>query len=113
MNRELGDRAAYGELYCRYAPLVHGLLLARVGPDHVDDLVQEGFIKAMNRLAHLRKDDLFGGWIAVAARNYANDQYRRARKIQADDNQPDRNRGWRLLVRAWRTRRQEISRPTG
>ncbi|PYQ09990.1 MAG: RNA polymerase subunit sigma-70, partial [Acidobacteria bacterium] len=35
-----GDRAAFGELYSRYARMVHGILLARVPRREVDDLVQ-------------------------------------------------------------------------
>jgi hypothetical protein len=33
-----GDRTAFGRLYERYAPMVHGLLLARVPRADVDDL---------------------------------------------------------------------------
>ena len=38
-----GDRAAFGRLYDRYARMVHGVLLARVPVDEVDDLVQDFF----------------------------------------------------------------------
>jgi len=34
-----GDRAAYGQLYQRYAPMAHGVLLAVVAPDIADDLL--------------------------------------------------------------------------
>src|ERR1700733_8021361 len=77
-----GDRGAYGELYRRYAPMVHGILLARVSPDFADDLLQEVFLKAMTELARLREDGHFGGWIAVIARNRAADHYRQMREIQ-------------------------------
>jgi DNA-directed RNA polymerase specialized sigma24 family protein len=63
-----GDRVAYGELYQRYAPMVHGVLLARVAPDYVDDLLQEVFLKAMTQITHLQEDDHFGGWIAAISR---------------------------------------------
>ena len=36
-----GNRAAFGLLYDRYARMVHGILLSRVPPPEVDDLVQE------------------------------------------------------------------------
>jgi RNA polymerase sigma-70 factor (ECF subfamily) len=78
-----GDRVAYGELYQRYAPMVHGVLLARVAPGHVDDLLQEVFLKAMTQITHLREDDHFGGWIAAIARNRAADHYRQTREIQS------------------------------
>jgi RNA polymerase sigma-70 factor, ECF subfamily len=80
-----GDRVAYGELYQRYAPMVHGVLLARVAPDHVDDLLQEVFLKAMTQITHLREDDHFGGWIAAIARNLATDHYRQIREMQSPE----------------------------
>ncbi len=39
-----GDRTAFGCLYDRYARMVHGILLARVPPSEVDDLVQDVFL---------------------------------------------------------------------
>jgi RNA polymerase sigma-70 factor, ECF subfamily len=71
-----GDRAAFGELYRRYAAMVHGLLLARVPPDVADDLLQEVFLKAMLQLNQLRSDDHFGAWIAAIARHRAVDHQR-------------------------------------
>ena len=41
-----GDRGAFGELYVRYARMVHGILLARVPPGEAEDLVQEVFLSA-------------------------------------------------------------------
>ena len=35
-----GDRGAFGELYVRYARMVHGILLARVPAGDAEDLVQ-------------------------------------------------------------------------
>src|SRR5260370_22196979 len=49
-----GDRAAFGRLYDRYARMVHGILLARVPPREVDDLVQEVFLLALRQLHSLR-----------------------------------------------------------
>ncbi len=72
-----GDRDAYGRLYDRFAPMVHGLLLARVPRSDVDDLVQDVFLQAMRRLASLRDADAFGGWLAAIARNRARDHWRR------------------------------------
>lgn len=80
-----GNRGAYGELYRRYAPMVHGLLLARVAPEFADDLLQEVFLKAMSQLARLREDSHFGGWIAAIARNRAVDHYRQTREMQSSD----------------------------
>src|SRR5688572_8472477 len=48
---QAGDEAAFGALYDRYARVIHGLLLARVPRADVDDLVQDVFLSAWNRLA--------------------------------------------------------------
>jgi RNA polymerase sigma-70 factor (ECF subfamily) len=80
-----GERNAYGELYRRYSPMVHGILLARVTPDIADDLLQEVFLRAMTELARLRDDSHFGGWIAAIARNHAADHYRQMRETQSSE----------------------------
>ncbi len=72
-----GDRAAFGRLYDRYARMVHGILLSRVPPGEVDDLVQDVFLLALRRLHTLRETAAFGAWLATIARNRANDYYRR------------------------------------
>jgi RNA polymerase sigma-70 factor (ECF subfamily) len=73
-----GDRAAFGRLYDRYARMVHGILLARVPPREVDDLVQEVFLSAMRKLHTLRELSRFGAWLGTITRNRANDYYRKS-----------------------------------
>jgi len=73
-----GDRTAFGQLYQRYAPMVHGVLLAKVPTSTVDDLVQDVFIRALRRMTALRKCASFGAWLAAIARNLANDYHRRS-----------------------------------
>lgn len=73
-----GDRGAFGSLYDRYARMVHGILLARVPRAEVDDLVQEVFLHALQRLGGLREPRAFGGWLAVMTRHMATDHLRRA-----------------------------------
>jgi RNA polymerase sigma-70 factor (ECF subfamily) len=73
-----GDRSAFGELYRRYARMIHGVLLARVPYGDVDDLVQDVFLQAMERLDTLREAGAFRGWLATIARNRATDHLRRA-----------------------------------
>jgi RNA polymerase sigma-70 factor (ECF subfamily) len=73
-----GNRKAFGDLYDRYTRMVHGILLARVPPVEVDDLMQDVFLVALRRLPTLRQDGAFGGWLAMIARNRANDFYRRS-----------------------------------
>jgi len=72
-----GDRAAFGRLYDRYARMVHGILLSRVPPREVDDLVQEVFLSALRQLHALRDISRFGAWLATITRNRANDYFRR------------------------------------
>jgi RNA polymerase sigma-70 factor (ECF subfamily) len=72
-----GDRFAFGQLYDRYARMVHGILLARVPHAEVEDLVHDVFLLALNRLTQLRQPAAFGGWLAQIARNRANDFHRR------------------------------------
>ncbi len=84
-----GDRAAYGELYRRFAPIVHGVLLARAAPDVVNDLLQDVFLKAMMAIRHLREQDHFGAWLCAIARNCARDFYRDRREQQPPDGMID------------------------
>ncbi len=65
--------------------MVHGVLLARVAPGDVDDLLQDVFIRAMTELRRLRDEDHFGGWIAAIARNRAADWYRRSRETTGSE----------------------------
>jgi RNA polymerase sigma-70 factor, ECF subfamily len=78
-----GDRSAFGRLYERYGRVVHGILLARLPPPEVDDVVQEVFLTALQRLPDLRDPGAFGPWLAAIARNRAADQHRRRREHTA------------------------------
>jgi RNA polymerase sigma-70 factor (ECF subfamily) len=73
-----GDESAFTRLYDRYARVVHGVLLARVPRVDVDDLVQDVFLSAWQRLGTLRDPAAFGGWLAMIARNRATDSRRRS-----------------------------------
>lgn len=89
-----GDGAAFGELYAKYGRVVHGILLARVPPADVDDLVHDVFLHALRKLRSLRDGATFAGWLAVIARHRASDYHRRSREhveLQveiADENPP-------------------------
>jgi RNA polymerase sigma-70 factor, ECF subfamily len=74
-----GDRAAFGQLYARYARMVHGILLTRVPHYTVEDLVQDVFLQALPRLNSLRDVSRFGGWLAAIARNRAADFHRHSK----------------------------------
>jgi RNA polymerase sigma-70 factor (ECF subfamily) len=74
-----GDRSAFGALYQEYGRLVHGVLLAYVPFGDAQDLVQDVFVQAMERIGSLRDDEAFGGWLSTIARNRAKD-FHRSRK---------------------------------
>lgn len=85
------DRAAFAELYALYSRMVHGLLLARVTRTDVDDLVQDVFLQAMQRLPELREPQAFGGWLAAITRHRATDHFRRAAPTTAlPENLPEK-----------------------
>jgi len=88
-----GDRAAFGQLYHRYARMVHGILLARVPPREVDDLVQEVFLLALRQLHALRDVSRFGAWLGTITRNRANDYFRKAIPDEKATEPVDENHG--------------------
>lgn len=75
-----GDRDKYAGLYGLYAPLVHGILLARVPRGEAEDLVQDIFLHALKKLHTLRDLNAFGPWIGMIARNRAMDFHRKSRE---------------------------------
>jgi RNA polymerase sigma-70 factor (ECF subfamily) len=77
-----GDKEAFGELYKAFAPLVHGIMLARVPYDEVDDLAQEVFLSAFKNLHTLRDQTKVGAWLSMIARNRAIEFYRQARPTE-------------------------------
>ena len=74
-----GNQDSFGRLYELYAPLVHGILLARLPRSEVEDMVQDIFLHALRKLHTLRDPRAFGPWIAMIARNRAMDFHRRSR----------------------------------
>jgi RNA polymerase sigma-70 factor, ECF subfamily len=89
-----GDRAAFGELYRRYARTIHGVALAHVPYLEADDLVHDVFLVAMRKLDSLREPGAFAGWLITIARNRANDFHRRSRAteelpVEAGSSAPD------------------------
>lgn len=77
-----GDQDAFGELYGRYAAMVHGILLARVPRAEVDDLAQDVFLSAYKNLGSLRNSNAIGPWLAMITRNRAMEFYRREKKTE-------------------------------
>jgi RNA polymerase sigma-70 factor (ECF subfamily) len=97
-----GDEEAFGEFYKLFAPMVHGILLARLPRDEVDDIVQDVFIAAYKNLSSLRNDNAVGGWLAMITRNRATEFFRQSRQteelIEAPDTRGDlRSRAGEIL----------------
>src|SRR4051794_10461396 len=88
-----GDRGAFGELYSRYARMVHGILLARVPAPDAEDLVQDVFMSAMRQLRVLRTAAAFRGWLAAIARNRAIDYFRESKQRADFDERTGREHG--------------------
>ena len=90
-----GDPDAFGEIYRMFAPMVHGMVLARVPSNDVQDIVQDVFLAAYNNLDTLRDKNAIGAWLARIARNRAAEFYRQSRTTEelSDDltskNNPD------------------------
>lgn len=71
--------AEFPALYERYAPYVHAVLIAKLPPAEVEDVLQDVFCDAWRKIDQLEEPAAFPGWIAAIARHKAVDYYR-ARK---------------------------------
>jgi RNA polymerase sigma-70 factor, ECF subfamily len=76
-SAQSGDGDAFAELYQRFARMVHGVVLTRIARTEVDDVVQDVFMSAYERLETLREPAAFPGWLAAIARHRATDHGRR------------------------------------
>ncbi len=84
-----GDPLAFRELHDRYAPRLRRYLAGRVPESHVDDIVNETFLKAWRNLASFRYQGRdIAAWLYTIARNLVSDHYGRRRtthELPADD----------------------------
>lgn len=67
-----GDRSAFGRLCVRYERMVYSIALARLG-NHAEsqELCQEVFMHALEKLDQLREPECFGGWLRSMAQRMA------------------------------------------
>jgi RNA polymerase sigma-70 factor (ECF subfamily) len=82
-----GQRAAFGELVRRHGSAVRGLL-RRMGADAAmaDDLAQDAFLTAFERIAEFRGEGTFQGWVKrIGARMYVRRWRRGTRQALAED----------------------------
>ena len=83
---QAGDRSAFGELVRRHSPGVRGLL-RRMGaePSLADDVAQDAFLAAYERIAEFRGQGAFAGWVKrIAARLYIKRCKRQLRLSELD-----------------------------
>jgi RNA polymerase sigma-70 factor (ECF subfamily) len=81
-----GDRGAFAELYERFAPAVHGVLLAHAPAGEAHDLVQEVFLSALRSIETLEEPEAVGAWLFTIARNRARDVLKRTgRPVELDE----------------------------
>ena len=81
-----GDGAAFELIYRRYARAAYTLALRLCRrPDLAEDVVQEAFLKAMEKLTSYRGDAPFGAWLKRLVANSAIDRLRSERRwVDAD-----------------------------
>ena len=77
-----GDGRAFGRLYERFAPSVHGVLISMVPSQEAQDLVQEVFVRALRSIETLDDPARVGGWLATIARNVGRDAHRRREPVE-------------------------------
>lgn len=90
------DRAAFDELYRRYARPVLGLALRRLGDrDRAEEAVQETFAAIWRSARSYRPDRGPGGpWVYAVARNAIVDRFRaRGEPVAEPQDAPDESRG--------------------
>lgn len=79
-TRELSEQD-FNRIYSQYAPMVHGVLLARLPIDEVPDVMQEVFLAAFRSFHTLRDKEAAGAWLCTVARHHAANFYRTTKKV--------------------------------
>ncbi|MBD8881322.1 sigma-70 family RNA polymerase sigma factor [Rhodanobacter hydrolyticus] len=69
----MGDRRAFQRLYCRHVERINGAMYRLAGYDHAraEDLTQEAFVRAWQKLPSFRHESAFGTWLYRLAVNMA------------------------------------------
>jgi RNA polymerase sigma-70 factor, ECF subfamily len=64
-----GDGSAFERLYRTHVPRVHGLVRRMLDPGHADDITQDVFVRAWEKLHTFRGEAAFGTWLHRLAVN--------------------------------------------
>ncbi|HSW30897.1 MAG TPA: RNA polymerase sigma factor [Longimicrobiales bacterium] len=78
-----GDHGAFERLYRAHVGRIHALARRMVGDDVAEDLTQEVFIRAWEKLATFRGDARFGTWLHRLAVNHLLSRRETVRKQEA------------------------------
>jgi RNA polymerase sigma-70 factor (ECF subfamily) len=86
-----GDAAAFERVYRRHAARINALCSRMLVPEEAEDLTQEVFIRAWQKLALFRGDSAFGTWLHRLAVNLvlARRQTYATRRSRFDAGDPD------------------------
>jgi RNA polymerase sigma factor (sigma-70 family) len=85
-----GDRAAFGEMYERYADRVYGLCLTVLRrPDEAADATHDTFVRVAERLDQLRNPSRLRSWLFSIARNEALQRIRRSSRLDPLEDDED------------------------
>lgn len=86
VRAQSGDRDAFGELFDRYRPAIVAGAMSRVrNADEADELTQDVFIQAMQKINQLRVPEAFGGWLRQIVHRMAINRITRNRAAVACD----------------------------
>ena len=79
-----GDEGAFRQLYRRHTPRIHQLALRLLGGSEADaeDVVQDTWIKAVEKLDTFRWESAFGTWLHAIAVNVSREAVRRRGRRQ-------------------------------
>lgn len=78
-----GDPVAFERLYREHVARIHSLARRMAGEDTADDLTQEVFIRAWEKLPSFRGDAAFGTWLHRLAVNWILSRRETARRREA------------------------------
>ena len=81
-----GDRAAFGELFQRYERHVFAVAMRRMGDyNEAQELCQDVFVQAMQKVGQLRQPECFGGWLRAITHRMAINRVVRRRPVFATE----------------------------
>ena len=73
-----GNDAAFGTLVEKYQKSVHSLVWRKIGDYHdAEDIMQDAFLQAFQKLSTLKNPNQFAGWLYVIANRLCIDWMRK------------------------------------